>query len=201
MGSGFEDLIKQEVVRRNMLDRELTNAPFEVNTFSVEAMRMMQSINSCIKEITAGRSIEDDTFAVRKYLDSLRWKHIFTSGEVNKRTDRDSRYYMTDEGASLRLKMFNVEKTGDIRRVVQPFMERIVFEDSRQGIYDEPRVGLTVMEYLSKEFSALQYSSGIVRAPFVSRVKVYNTNNGRVVKPPQDIFHIHTGNEVNSIVR
>ena len=105
---------------------------------------------------------------------------------------------MTTEGISLRLKTFNAE-SGDINQVVQFFAEIIFFEDDDSGIYLDLQVGLTVQEYASPEFLAIQ-NGGVIKKPFESKIRIYKENDRIVFIRNAPNGRSHTGNKVNTIL-
>lgn len=197
LGEDFKKIIAEQAKRQQEAEKALKNLPYERKKFSPEAVNRIIMINKDLKRIIQGLDAPTALSAVRGYLDSLPWSFTFTSGEVGKATDDDSIYFMTPEGASLRLKRYNM-KTGDITKVIQPFMERIVFEDDQSKVFFEPNIGLTVEEYLSPEFLALQKGDEVPDV-FESKVRIYNDSGDFIVKNVLNGL-THTGNKVNTLL-
>ncbi len=149
------------------------------------------------------------------YLDSVPlWKHKFsTSHEPNRHTataHKDSLYYVTPAGLSLRLKRTNAREEG-MKRVVQPFMERIVFMRNNMSINNgkvdpadisnEPKIGWWVQEYSSQQFWDIQNMKKPVLGDYKSTVDLTpaKDDTGKIMLvEPQNVAD-HFGSQVNNI--
>lgn len=199
MFESFKNLIDKLGEDQKRAEENLTHQTFEVDRFSVEAINRILLIDSDLKRITAGLGVDDALSVVQGYLNSFSWKARFRTGEPGKpEPDKDSIYYVTPENISLRLKLSN-RSTGVILKVIQPFMERIVFEDDIGTILSEPALGLTPQEYSSPEFISLQNKRNVDKE-FISKIRQYRDENGRVVlikNAPGG--YVHTGSKINHI--
>lgn len=191
----------QERIRETQkkADAALEGVPFECRRFPSETINRIILIRKDLKRVTADLDIKRALAVTRGYLDSHPWKAKFTTGLVGQ-PDRakDSLYYVTQEGISLRLKMANAEG-GDITRVIRSCKEVIFFEDGNNHIFLEPRIGLTVQEYVSPEFLAVQ-DGGKAKDSFESKVRIYR-KGGQVIfirNVPNGLSH--TGHTVNTIL-
>ncbi len=192
----FRSLIAKHAQDQRKLEREVEGLAYETSTFSVEALNKILLIKKDLKKATANLPIETALSAAIGYLDSHQWASRFTSGELGKRNaDSDSLYYVTPEGASLRLKISN-KTTGDVDRVIQPFFERIIFQDHQNNILFRPQIGLTAVEYASPEFFALQKSEQ-AEVPFESKIKIYQKAGLPFVLRNVENGHSHTSSEIN----
>ncbi len=193
----FRNLITKHSQGQRELEKQVESLPYETSSFSIEALNKIILIKRDLKKATENLPIETALSAAIGYLDSHQWAARFTSGEIGKRNpDRDSLYYVTPEGASLRLKVSN--KTGGlIRQVIQPFMEKIYFEDTQNNISFKPQIGLTPEEYASKEFFELQDSEDEVKASLASRIRVYRSEGSPVLIKNVPDGYSHTGSQIN----
>lgn len=181
---------------RHKAEEQLEDLQYETSEFSAESVNNILLINSDLRKMVAGLDINSALSVIQGYLDSLPWKSKFRTGEIGKRGNNDSVYYVTPENISLRLKLSNMG-LGNINEVIQPFMEKIVFEDDDNNISFEPEVGLTPQEYSSPEFIAMQ-SRGRSEGEFHSRIRTYIDASGRTVfiKNVPDGY-VHTGSKIN----
>lgn len=149
------------------------------------------------------------------YLDSVPlWEHKFSTNHDHNRhpatAHKDSLYYVTPAGLSLRLKRTNARERG-MEKVVQPFMERIVFMRSNMSINngkadpadisDEPKIGWWVQEYASQEFWDIQNMKKPVIGDYKSTVDLTSEkdNAGKtMLVEPQNVAD-HFGDQVNNI--
>lgn len=191
-----QDRIRERQIKN---DAALEGVPFECRKFSAEIVDRTILIRQSLHRVTANLEFLKALEAAKRLLDSVQWKAKFTTGLVggpDKR--RDSLYYMTPEGISLRLKMFNAE-SGDIKQVIQSFAEMIFFEDDNNNIYLNPRLGLTVQEYASPEFLAIQ-DGGVTRSGFESKIRIYREGDHIILIRNVPNGRSHTGNKVNAIL-
>lgn len=185
--------------RRRKAEDALEGIPFESPRFSAEAVNRIILIRQSLQRVNAGLEFRKALEATRKLLDSLQWKAKFTTGLVGQ-PDRakDSLYYLTPEGISLRLKMASAA-SGDINQVIRSCKEVTFFEDENNNISFEPRIGLTVQEYVSPEFLGLQ-NSDRTREPFESKIRIYKQDNRVIlIRNVPNGLH-HTGHTVNAIL-
>ncbi len=199
---GFKNIVNQMAEGRQRLEKELEGVPFEATTFSPEAINKIILINKDLKKATKGLDTETALAVATAYLDSHSWEARFTSGDVGRLDEREnSMYYVTPEGACLRLRKHYIKKGADISRVIQPFMEKVVFEDDKESVFSEPRIGLNVQEYSTPEFLKLQNSENETDKPFESHVRVYHLSSGQTVFTSKEgrFHHVHSGDTVNKI--
>ncbi len=193
----FKNLVAGIADRKKAWDAEKEAIPSETSTFSAEAINKIILIRKDIPKITKGLDADTALSALTGYLDSHTWLHRFTTGEPGA-TDpsQDSQYWVTPEGASLRLKMS--EARLGVAKVIQPFCEKIYFLDHNNEICLEPNVGRIAQEYLSREFLRLQ---GLDAAPgsFESQIRTY-AQHGKIVaiENTPDGF-AHTSTAINSV--
>jgi hypothetical protein len=200
MFEDFKKLIANLSESQKSAENDLEGRSFEVDTFSIETINKILLINSDLKKMTVGLDVENALEIVQGYLNSLSWKTRFRTGESGKpESDRDSIYYVTPENISLRLKLSN-RVSGDMSKVIQPFMEKIVFEDDANVIFTDPVIGLTPQEYSSPEFMALQDRDGVDHE-FVSEIKQYKDESGKIllIKKAQGGCE-HTGSKINIVL-
>ena len=177
MESGFFDAIGTHAKKQAEIAQLVEHLPFEASHFSIETLNKVILITKDLKKVTANLPIETAISAAVGYLDSHRWAARFTSGDKGVRNPtRDSLYYLTSEGISLRLKMTNKD-TGDINKVIQPFFEKMFFEDATNNISLQPYIGCTGQEFASRGFLALQDTDKVTE-PFESQIRSY-TKDGR----------------------
>ncbi len=205
--SGFKRIVSDKTKDRAETTSYLEGKPFETTTFSPEAINKIILINKVLKGImNKPIPVEDALAEIQQYLSTHTWRYVFTSGEVEPSAE-DSIYYVTPEGASLRLKRYNVKATGDITKVVIPFHEKIFFFGEKNKIHLEPKIGSDVKEYISSEFLKLQRSNVVVDQAFKSEIRVYNIKPGDMPLPGGGLLvknvpngHEHQGNKVTSIL-
>ena len=192
----FRDVIAKHAQGQQELKREVERLPYETSSFPVEALNKIILIRKDLQKATANLPIEPALSSAIGYLDSHQWASRFTSGDIGKRNpESDSLYWVTPEGASLRLKISN-KTTGDINAVIQPFYERVIFQDHQNNVLFKPQVGLVAMEYASPEFFAIQKSEK-AEAPLKSRIKIYQKDGRPYVLENVENGHSHTSSEIN----
>ena len=195
----FRNLLTSHSEKRRNLEKSLETLPFGTTSFSPESLNKIILIKKDLGKVVNNLNIEDALSASIGYLDSHKWAARFTTGEPGKRNpDSDSLYYMTPEGASLRLKINN-KQHGDINRVIQPFFEKIFFEDitdSENRISFEPHPGLTAHEFVSPEFLAIQRGDAM-NDRFESKIRVYTKNNVPHYVQNVPDGHFHTSSTIN----
>jgi len=197
MENNFFNIIAEQAKRKQEAADRLERSPYSTDSYSVESLSRMIDIREKLNHISDNPNIHVALEEAKEYLNSLSWKHRFTSGDVGRFTERDSLYFVTPENFSIRLKTSNVQ-TNNIRKVIQPFMEKIFFEDKNNVVYFEPQIGFTVQEYTSKEFLLLQ-EMGAVKTPFQSNIRQYKLPTGlHIQNAPNGLEH--TGSRVNSII-
>jgi hypothetical protein len=197
MESNFFNIIAEQARKKRDAADRLERTPYSIESYSVESLSRIIDIRKNLNRISNNPNINVALEDAKEYLNSFSWKHRFTSGDVVSFTERDSLYFVTPENFSIRLKTSNIQ-TNNIRKVIQPFMEKIFFEDASNVVYFEPQIGFTVQEYTSKEFLSLQ-EMDTVETPFQSDIRQYKLPTGlHIQNAPNGLEH--TGSRVNSII-
>lgn len=203
--NSFKSVIENLVKNRNEFQESLASLPFQREIFSKKELGEVIKINKQLGEITSylhGNNADDVVKILNRVFESLDnmgiWKSKFSTGEQTPNPQRDSVYYTTPSGLSLRFKMANITK--NIDHIIQPFMENIHFiGDSTKPLKRLPEIGMNTYEFLSREFFELQNSNSC-DSPFESQVKIYYKNGAPYhFSPPPNLYHRHPGNAVNRI--
>ncbi len=176
--------------RKETLEDELKNLSFRHETLKLNELKalfeMRQKLNMLTEKDRTSRSkLGNDIVRLestsRKYLQELEsyldtipvWSTKFSTGEnPDQRNENiDSHYYITKSGISLRLKQANLQKQG-LAGVIQPLMDKVMFESPDGVLSEQPQVGYATYEYLTPDFLMLQ-EQGQIENDFTSPLKVY----------------------------
>lgn len=203
LDNGFFDAIKKHAEQEKQLSVELEKLPFRYEKFTAQQINKLLEVVKKLNDYqqTNSQKIEDLNGLI-SYLDSLdMWKSKFRTGAEASREERDSIYYITENNISLRLKVS--ELCRGLRYVIQPFMENIVFleKEKPDAFYPSEKSVLhsTPLEYSSVEFHALQKQTQ-ASTDYISCVpKFYKTGKLYFVGKPKNLFHEHSGSEINQI--
>ena len=207
---GFKAFVDTAKQQQDKLRKALEGLPIKRERFSVEEIRKIIEVNKRLKAFieederssAAGRDSRQSAETLRRvitYLDGVDlFKAKFTTGTVGKIQEEDSVYYATKDGIALRLKAINLRQKG-LRRVIQPFMESIVFSYDQFYPRERPAIGGAPSEYCSQEFYNLQ-NQDEAYGDFTSEVKKFY-KDGRLyfVEGPTNLFHEHPGSDINRV--
>ncbi len=140
------------------------------------------------------------------YLDSLPlWKFKFST-EIGasvvgplQEDERDSLYYMTASGISMRLRNASLEEGHGLNRVAQPFMEKVRFRDPQTKRFESvPTLGSTVEDCVTREFEERLKNWG-EKSDFVSPLATWVKDGKPLAFGGPDDVSIHNGDRVNRI--
>lgn len=188
-----------------------------------ETMGFNQVFREADKRLFA--PFEQETLKVAKemmnYLDRMAvFDYKFTTtgasfDHPDKSKGQDSIYYMTPEGATLRLKMVHAAQSG-LNRIIVPFMEKIVFNgkesiikstnDSTTFRNDQfsftPKEKYYVKEYMSEHFYSLIHEDNYksITSDFKSMVETIENNDNTTTISVNDMKFTHEGHPVDEIL-
>jgi hypothetical protein len=103
---------------------------------------------------------------------------------------------MTKTDQALRLRKYALIEEG-LAGAIEPFTEKIFFENAEGGTTEKPEMGERVVEYVTDEFISAQ--KGETGQEFRSRIRRYE-NNGKIVYLNPVDSHMHRGYEVRRIL-
>jgi len=209
----FDVLDELEKGRAEFLG-SIKDIPKERYSITKEEFNALHEVSVLIKKVIheqRGLPIENLYVLINK-LDSLDlWKSKFStecaggpsnSVELQESSSDDSIYYMTLSGATLRLKMVNINE--GLESVIQPFMEKVIFESPSRTISEIPQIGHRVSEYFSLNFNlAIQEGDVSLYKPVldiyqqdrkIKAVTRFNEKTG-FISPSVD----HYGDRVNKL--
>lgn len=129
------------------------------------------------------------------------WVHKFSTesqgtGENLTETSKDSIYYMSSSGASLRLKMSN--RNQGVSKVIQPIMEKIFFEKPGEEIVETPKLGYFVREYTTQDFLN-KLGEESIDSDYQSSIRKYERGDKIEIPKLDNIKIDHEGSPVNKI--
>jgi hypothetical protein len=222
----LENLKRDKEKRQEKLDRLPSENQFIPKEEMKIILTLTRILNEYIKKIETDRAIQEETVKEGRQVlppvpiggiqekvvlsniinlldryDNI-WQYKFSTGDLDKdgkplSPEKDSIYYMTRSGASLRLKMTNRDK--GLRKVVQPFSEFIYFMQTKDDISETPKIGYITQEFFSQEFLDLLENGQIPSDDYVSSIKKYFEDNKlTAVTAPKSALK-HDGNLVNKI--
>lgn len=221
-GSSLDFLHAREERRREILEGTRT----EYRAFQREELNALRDIEREVRIFTDQFGEEESSFfidALEQKLDRFSfWKAKFSTGDYvgNSREylqdldvdpARDSLYYMSPSGATLRLKkavlydpVARAADTNHIENAVQPIADLVTFRKSGEDFHLEllPHIGFVVREYFTTTFqNALLQGAQIHGLPIVSPLELYVDDTGirDIGCPSQFRAGTHDGHYVNKI--
>lgn len=215
-----------ELIKRNKdLESEVMRLPTVQETYQQNELQKISEIDSWlslfvsdfrlkfqnldVKSQQYKQETEKAILQVLEYLDNAGiWSFKFSTEASGGKSqgqleffEDDSIYYMTESGASIRIKRSAVNDGYDFGAIFQPFMEKIFFMSGRAkgGIMESvPALGFSVIDYKTKEFER-RIKSHDAKGDFTSPLTVYmKEGKPYAVGGPEDI-RIHEGDRVNKI--
>ncbi|MBU1039285.1 hypothetical protein KKC17_03645 [Patescibacteria group bacterium] len=220
--SGFAQAFGQFKNKQEQEFSEISKYPFKNEVISVDDLKKLKdiqdSLNNLIKDYNhnaklTGSGIQKESLcqqyivSIEKFLDNQNiWKYKFSTDSLSgggteeplNKSVLDSLYYMSESGISLRLKLVNFSK--GLGQVVQPLMEKTVFESIDQliQIKENPEVGCVVNDYASEEFyKALNEST----ENYKSVINIHQDKDFiKGLTFSGSIKHKHLGDRVNQVI-
>ena len=194
-GAAIEQIAKEKTSPETIQITDKMNL-----TVPLEDLKLVHEIYEKIAGLVDGDAREA-LINIETYLRGLAcWKYIFTTGVGKERNnEKDSLYFVMPSGLSLRLKRSELSK--GIKSVIQPFMELVCFENEKYQIVSfEPKIGLTTMEYLTKDIYDFQTGKKEISTDWQSKITLgKNADTGEIVAIDPDNFAKHNGSPVNYI--
>jgi hypothetical protein len=219
--SGFNDIFNDIMEKKKHLEQELKMLSYTTETFEKQEVQRISEIKQKLNRYVDELEMQTQSFDIgspeyikinNRYLDKVIlfldeqyiWTHKFstecsggsTADELIITPD-DSIYYTTQDGISLRLKRANLGK--GLRRVIQPFMEKILFDHfNKRRITTEPKIGYSVKEYMTKDFLNKQNKDpDDIHEDYHSTIKTYYKDSKIYHVETSKTTHVHDGDRVN----
>ena len=235
--SGGEAAIEQILKNQAEQAARLDKYPFLQETFSKEILKQIFDLEKQALDIIAkfygqtGSStnieprvdIQDPSHLekareclneIERLLDAGKiWQHKFSTmsgsgtGDALEVSDKDSIYWITEQGMSFRLRRVSLYDEGHLRQAVQGIMEKIWYESPDQNFMksEQPSMGLRVKEVVSKKIISLEkdylvgQDQNIVN--FTSVIRLHKDGDkliGLSTDGSSEV-EVHTGDMINHI--
>jgi len=196
-GGGFNSVFEGLKKRKAAALELIENTSFEQKVVNREEISKLLEVSEFLKLFVSRHGKETSRGVLDNLVSELNnsdfWNDVFRTGDGGFDDKTDSFYYLSPSHLSLRLKTANLPN--GLESVVQPFNEIIVFEKDGQ-ISENPKMGYTVSEFLSKDFLNLQKTSSSTVGDFISPLKFHKSLGTVDIK--QEFFK-HLGHEVSKI--
>lgn len=197
--------------RRNAFLKSLEGLPTETHIIlpdeMVGLMRIKQILDTFLADHEKYRKLSDRE-ALWKLVEILDRVSLWTSKYATESTggvstdvplqpydpEMNSIYYTAPSGATLRLKTTQLHDGRDLRAVVQPITEKVVFQGPDGEMSESPRAGWSVREYYSPSFLAAFRESAAHK--YEPGLRIYR--EGELVAAISHISGTTTGQEVFS---
>ena len=213
--------------RRRAAEEYIKDVLHHFETFSENELRMIllardlaaAAVDACADEAKSRGLTETDPDLGRKYLARLEialdqlpiWAAKFSTetsgggveGPMEIDPDKNSIYYVTPAGASMRLRRSSIEEGRGIREAAQPVAEKIYFEKQENGQFRElslaPKLGFVVKEIFTGSFHKL-LKQRQVENEHRSSIAIFEKDKKIYGFAAQDKdYDMHDGDRVNNI--